>query len=273
MLRIGDFARLGRVTVKALRHYDEEGLLRPAEVDRASGYRFYTPDQLIALSRILQLKDLGFPLTEIRALIEDPARLGEALETRRSELSASIEADRERLARLDALSAALNEAEAPAIVAKPVEAALALTARAWVEPGSNAIEQMFERLEAEAARTKVRADASPFLLFHEGVEHADRMDVEACIPLIERGGMLKAARIVGGAANAGALVYRGAYKQTPDLFTQLARWIDANGGAIGGPLREVYLRFGASQSGYRLPERVLARDASDYVTELVAPIA
>ena len=120
MLRIGDFARLGRVTVKALRHYDEEGLLRPAEVDRASGYRFYMPDQLIVLSRILQLKDLSFPLTEIRALIEDPARLSEALETRRNELSASIEADRERLARLDALSAMLNEAAAPAIVVKPV---------------------------------------------------------------------------------------------------------------------------------------------------------
>lgn len=274
MLRIGDFARLGRVTVKTLRHYDEEGLLRPAQVDRASGYRLYTPDQLIVLSRILQLKDLGFALTDIRALIENPDRLGKALAARRGELSASIEADRERLARLDAIRKTLDaDAAAPAIVVKSVEPALALTARAMVEPGSDDIQELFEKLERETARAKARADASPFLLFHDGAAQSDRMDVEVCVPLTERGGDLSAAREVEGFATAGALVYRGAYRQTPDLFTRLARWIDVNGGAIGGPLREVYLRFGASQSGYRLPERVLAKDAADYVTELIAPIA
>jgi DNA-binding transcriptional MerR regulator len=274
MLRIGDFARLGRVTVKALRHYDEEGLLRPADVDRATGYRFYMPDQLITLSRILQLKDLGFPLTEIRALIEAPGRLGNALAARRGELAASIEADRERVARLDAILETLGEnADSPAIVVKPVEPVLALTARALVEPGSHDIEQLFEKLEREAARAKARTDANPFLLFHDGADHTDRMDVEVCVPLIERGEAMKSVREVEGAVIAGALVYRGPYRQTPELFAHLARWIDANGGAIGGPLREVYLRFGASQSGYRLPERVLARSAADYVTELVAPIA
>lgn len=273
MLRIGDFARLGRVTVKALRHYDEEGLLRPAEVDRASGYRFYTPDQLITLSRILQLKDLGFQLTEIRGLIDDPSQLGEALSARRGHLAAAIEADRVRLARLDAIRTTLEGAAAPAVVVKPVDPVLALTVRTMVEPGGADIQDLFEKLEREAARAKARADASPFLLFHDGAAQADRIDVEICVPLTERGGGLKAAREVEGAATAGALVYAGAYRQTPDLFTRLARWIDANGGAIGGPLREVYLRFGASQSGYRLPERVLARNDADYVTELIAPIA
>lgn len=273
MLRIGDFARLGRVTVKTLRHYDEEGLLHPAEVDGSTGYRFYAADQLITLSRILQLKDLGFSLDEIRALIEDPSRLGEALAARRRELAASIEADRERLARLDAARETVEDASAPAIVVKPVEAVLALTVRAMIDPQSDDIQELFEKLEREAARTRTRADAHPFLLFHDGAAQTDRLDVEVCVPLNERGGDVKMAREVEGAATAGSLIYRGAYRQTPDLFTRLARWIDANGGAIGGPLREVYLRYGASQLGYRLPERVLARNAADYVTELIAPIA
>jgi DNA-binding transcriptional MerR regulator len=273
MLRIGDFARLGRVTVKALRHYDEQGLLHPAEVDRDTGYRFYLADQLITLSRILQLKDLGFSLTEIRPLLDEPSRLGEALAARRGELAASIEADRERLARLDAARATVEDRLAPAIVVKPVEAVLALTARAMVEPGSDDIQELFEKLERDAAQTRARADANPFLLFHDGAAQTDRLDVEVCVPLNERGGDLKMARQVDGAATAGSLIYRGAYRQTPHLFTRLARWVDANGGAIGGPLREVYLRYGAAQLGYRLPERVLARNASDYVTELIAPIA
>src|SRR5688572_2541945 len=194
MLRIGDFARLGRVTVKALRHYDEEGLLHPAEVDRNTGYRFYRAEQLIALSRILQLKDLGFSLNEIRPLIAEPSRLGEALAARRGELAASIEADRDRLARLDAARVIVEDPLAPAIVVKPVEAVLALTARAMVEPGSDDIQELFEKLEREAAETRARSDANPFLLFHDSAAQTDRLDVEVCVPLNERGSGLKEAR-------------------------------------------------------------------------------
>jgi DNA-binding transcriptional MerR regulator len=46
MFSIGEFARLGGVSVRPLRHYDEIGLLRPATVDQATGYRGYTADQL-----------------------------------------------------------------------------------------------------------------------------------------------------------------------------------------------------------------------------------
>jgi len=43
MYRIGIFSKLGRVTIKTLRHYDEMGLLTPAHVDEENGYRYYTP--------------------------------------------------------------------------------------------------------------------------------------------------------------------------------------------------------------------------------------
>src|SRR5436305_358255 len=69
MLRIGDFARLGGVTVRALRHYEAKGLLAPAQVDPATGYRSYKFDQLAALDRVLALRDLGFPLADVRALL------------------------------------------------------------------------------------------------------------------------------------------------------------------------------------------------------------
>src|SRR5437763_15527085 len=68
-LKIGEFARLGMVAVSALRYYDEVGLLKPAGVDRWTGYRYYTPEQLPALYRILALKDLGLSLEQIRVLL------------------------------------------------------------------------------------------------------------------------------------------------------------------------------------------------------------
>jgi DNA-binding transcriptional MerR regulator len=70
MFSIGDFARLGRVSPRMLRHYDAIGLLRPAAVDPATGYRFYHASQLGQLNRILVLKDLGITLEQLRAILD-----------------------------------------------------------------------------------------------------------------------------------------------------------------------------------------------------------
>jgi DNA-binding transcriptional MerR regulator len=67
--RIGEFAELGGVSTKTLRHYDKMGLLRPAAVDARTRYRCYTTAQLSVLSSILSLRDLGLSLPEIRVFV------------------------------------------------------------------------------------------------------------------------------------------------------------------------------------------------------------
>ena len=69
MLKIGDFSHLSHVSVRMLRHYDELGLLKPVQVDRFTGYRYYSIEQLPRLNRILALKDLGFSLDQITQLL------------------------------------------------------------------------------------------------------------------------------------------------------------------------------------------------------------
>ena len=71
MISIGDFARLGRVSVRMLRHYDEIGLLPPARVDQFTGYRYYRAAQLSQLNRIVALKDLGFTLQQVQSVLKD----------------------------------------------------------------------------------------------------------------------------------------------------------------------------------------------------------
>jgi DNA-binding transcriptional MerR regulator len=75
LLTIGRFARLAGLSIGALRHYDELDLLRPAEVDRETGYRRYRTDQLPAARTIARLRELEIPLDEIRAIlaVDDPA--------------------------------------------------------------------------------------------------------------------------------------------------------------------------------------------------------
>jgi DNA-binding transcriptional MerR regulator len=70
MFSIGEFARLGAVSIRTLRHYDEIGLLRPAEVDPVTGYRSYSAKQLRQLNRIVALKDLGLSLGQVRQLLD-----------------------------------------------------------------------------------------------------------------------------------------------------------------------------------------------------------
>ena len=70
MFRIGGFSKLTRVSVRMLRYYDEAGLLKPAAIDRFTGYRMYTTDQIPALQKICLLRDMDFNVTEIREVLE-----------------------------------------------------------------------------------------------------------------------------------------------------------------------------------------------------------
>lgn len=104
MLKIGDFARIARVTVKTLRHYACEGLLEPVYIDRYSGYRYYTIDQLPTLNRILALKDLGFSLAQIRQLLRETLTAEELrgmLRMKQIELRQTVECESERLQRVE----------------------------------------------------------------------------------------------------------------------------------------------------------------------------
>ncbi|MEV6487537.1 MerR family transcriptional regulator [Actinoplanes sp. NPDC051633] len=105
MFGIGDFANLGRVSVRMLRHYDAIGLLRPARVDPSSGYRYYTAAQLTALNRIVAFKDLGFTLEQVQTMIDekvDPGELRGMLRLRRAQLAEQVATDTARLASVDA---------------------------------------------------------------------------------------------------------------------------------------------------------------------------
>ena len=105
MFTIGDFAGLGRVSVRMLRHYDAIGLLPPAHVDPHTGYRYYAASQLKLLNRVIALKDLGFTLQQVKSMIEDkvePTELRGMLRLRRAELAAQVDRDAARLAQVDA---------------------------------------------------------------------------------------------------------------------------------------------------------------------------
>jgi DNA-binding transcriptional MerR regulator len=275
MLKIGDFSRLVRVTIKTLRHYDAVGLLRPDRVDAATGYRYYSAMQVPRLQWIVALKDLGFSLDEIRDSLADgqESRLHTALLRRRGALLEEIADGHERLRRVDAMLRGTPAGVSVAAVVRQVPECQAYALRCTVDSLGQPVEALFEQAEAAVAKAQARIDRSPFLLFHDP-EHRDRdIDVEVCIPVADEAApRLTAVRRVAGASDAGCLTYEGSYARTPALAAGLAAWIDAGGYVIAGPLREVYHRFGADQRGYRLPAHRIAATPDDYITELQIPL-
>ncbi len=93
MFKIGDFSKLSQVSVKALRLYDQMGLLKPSQVDRFTSYRYYSASQLPRLNRILALKNLGFSLEQIAKLLDDqipPEQIRGMLRLKQAELQQAI---------------------------------------------------------------------------------------------------------------------------------------------------------------------------------------
>lgn len=116
LLKIGEVADFFRVSVKAIRLYDQKGIVKPAYTDPQTGYRYYTADQLERLRTLIELKALGFSLTEVRDVlsgkIDDEQLLARLTRKRLAWLDAKAlaESKAETLARMINLFAESQEA-------------------------------------------------------------------------------------------------------------------------------------------------------------------
>jgi DNA-binding transcriptional MerR regulator/effector-binding domain-containing protein len=297
LLRIGPFSRLARVTIKTLRFYASAGLFRPAWIDPRSGYRFYSPTQLPLLRRIRALRELGCSVSEIQRLTAAyPDGCVSHTETAvlRRRLMVAVALAEQRLRQLDAMSAAyvgaVHEAaghEAAAhesgdhgqlpnrllIEERQVTAIPALTLRDSVRAGGNDIQRMFESAERQVARLGMRAPQSPFVLLHDMDYQRPQSDVEVCVPTRAEALGHPAVRLIEPVARAACVGFSGDYGQARVLFDATLDSVHAKGARIAGPIREVYLRFGADQRGYTLDPQFLTDDPRQYRTELLIPLS
>lgn len=100
MLKIGDFSKLSRVSIRMLRHYDEIEILHPEYVDDFTGYRYYRESQLPLAGRIQTLKNLGFGLSEIKEILAGCKNTGEMeqlLLVKQKELEGEIQKMRQKV--------------------------------------------------------------------------------------------------------------------------------------------------------------------------------
>ena len=268
MFKIGEFSRLSQVTVKALHHYDDVGLLKPAHVDPDTGYRYYTAAQMPRLNRLLALKDLGLSLQEIGILLADdlpPEQLRGMLRRRRAELQQHLDRESQRLARVEMRLTQIQEDNAMPdyeVVMKSVPAQSVAALRGTV-PTYADIEQLFNEICPFIEQNKVQWIGPPVALYHD-MEYRERdVDIEVCVPVagaVPDHPRIRAMELPACPAMA-CTIHKGPYEKLIEAYTFMMQWIEDNGYRITGPDREVYLQG---------PEP--GTNPADYVTEILFPV-
>ncbi len=185
MLKIGDFSKLSRISIRMLRHYDEIGLLTPASIDPFTGYRYYQEDQLPIAGRIAALRDMGFGLAavgEILQCYEDREKLDGHLRVMQAELSALSEETERRLRLLDSARKRLRKDDTMNynVTLKTLPARYAACVRMTL-PSYEQEGMLWSALMSETAPLHVQ-DGDPCycsVVFHDGEYKESDVDVEA----------------------------------------------------------------------------------------------
>jgi DNA-binding transcriptional MerR regulator len=273
MLTIGDFARHGRVSIRMLRHYDAIGLLRPARVDQSSGYRFYQAAQLSRLNRIVALKDLGFTLQQVRAILDEdvsPQELRGMLRLRRAELEAALAAAASGLVQVEArLRSIENEGSMPQedVIIKQLPAIrlaeLSGTAASFSPDDTGPlISRLFDELRRRLESAGV-IPAGPRTVYFETPGEAE-------YGIVVHAGLPVSPEVTGGqdfqvvslppVDRAATIVHRGMVHGFLSTSQLLVRWVEAHGYRFDGHAREV--TFSSSEN----PDECVAELQAPLVT-------
>jgi DNA-binding transcriptional MerR regulator/effector-binding domain-containing protein len=252
MFSIGEFASLGSISVRTLRHYDEIGLLPPAKVEAGTGYRWYSADQLGQLNRIIALKELGLSLAQARELLTGITveELQGMLMLRRAQLETELDAHKNQLLGVEArLRFIAREGKMPAddITVKKIPAlgVIALTAPApgWgpknIVPVVNRLREQFDQLGIPG----LAKATGPLMIFYEH-DDGSHIVVYLALPVAGRPDELPAPAqyLVLPEVEAAVAVRNGpAAGIFPMVYQDLAQWADAHGYQTSGPGREVWV--------------------------------
>lgn len=270
MFKVGDFSKLSQVSVKTLRYYDEIGLLKPVEVDRFTGYRYYSADQLPRLNRILALKDLGLALEQIARLLESdlpPAQLRGILRMKQAEIAQHVEEEQARLARVEARLRQIEqegEVSTYEVVIKKVPALRVASIRDVI-PSYSCQGRLWGELESCLAQQGVRPIGPCLTLYYDDEYRECDVDAAVCAPVdasARAEGRVKVYDLPAVETMA-CVVHRGAFAALNQAYQALFKWIQDNGYRISGLNREIYLYTGRGE---------VRQDDPTYVTEIQFPV-
>ena len=242
LYRIGLFAQMNRITVKALRFYEEQGLLLPAKIDGESGYRYYTMSQMETLHRILALKEAGFTIEDMKHLDASGDERSFLLRKKNAILEKIAQLTLQ-LSRIDGyLMAGGNSLAAPVMV-KTIPETVCAVMRRRID-SYDALFDIMPELGGymEEAGCVCALPEYCFTQYLEPGFQEAQILVEVCEAVTEKKadrGSLRFRTIPE--TRAACIYHKGSYRDFPKTYEVILRYIEEYGYEICGNIRESYI--------------------------------
>jgi DNA-binding transcriptional MerR regulator len=247
-LSIGDFSRMTHLSIKALRHYHDVGLLGPADIDPQSGYRYYDADQVSTAQVIRRFRDLGMPLDEIRAVVTAPevAERNEVIMSHLRRMETHLEQTQATVASLRGL---LERSPDPVTVeyrSVPPTTALAITELVAVADAEEwwmgAFDELYRALEAAHIFPAGPGGA----LWPDEYFEEEKGECTLFVPVarVEPGALTGTGRtepFVVPAAEVAVALHHGRFADIDQTYGALGSHVAEREIGVEGPIREYYL--------------------------------
>jgi DNA-binding transcriptional MerR regulator len=244
LLPIGDFSRMTYLSVKALRHYHEVGLLDPRRIDPATGYRLYDPSQVSTAQVIRRLRDLGMPLGDIRAVLgaPDPSPRNEVLVAHLRRMESQLEKTQATVSSLRALLERPTLAISVEYRSVPRTRALAIAERVAMDELEDWWSEAFEELYGVLAASNAQPAGPAGALYSNDFFEVELGEVVAFLPLSTESTPSKQTKLVDiPAAELAIAVHQGSFGELDQTYGALGTFVAERELGVDGPIREYYL--------------------------------
>ncbi len=249
LLSIGAFANLSRLSIKALRLYDQLDLLQPRHVDRQSGYRYYDMDQLPRARMIRNLREMDMPLATIRQVL---AALGASPELAEVLVQDYLDMREKQMAQIRGqvqhfISSLQKENPMTyevTVKTIPQQQVLSQTHRIKVDKLDTTIRESLDALYALAREQNASPIEAPFGIFHGAINTQEDGPIEICLPVngqVTPKGNTVVKELAGG--KAASVTMHGSQCDFPEIlggYDAAADWIQKNGYEMAESPREVW---------------------------------
>lgn len=263
LYKIGMFASMNHVTIKALRYYDDEDILKPKVIDTETNYRYYTLSQMGELHQILALKEMGLKIDEIKAVISG---LNEKnlLKQKRNQLMMQIADLTKLLAKVEQALDAPEKNFTSHVLIKSLPEVIVASMTRRIDSYEDLFVMMPEMgQEMEQLGCECAIPEYCFISYPEAGYKEECVLIEACEAVTE----LKddtdkiEFKVIPAVRYAACIFHKGSYHTLSSSYASVLQYIEENGLLINGPIRENYI------------DGVWNKDSEDeWLTEIQIPV-
>ena len=273
MFKIGEFSNLSGLSINTLHHYNEIGILKPEQVDKFTGYRYYSAVQLVTVNKIMALKDAGFSLSEIaQILYRGPSSYSiiSMLEDKAEILEQALKIEAKRLNRLINNIFLIKNGGVPImneIAIKRVEPILIASTRKNINKGDFEVTgNMWSVVNSFIDKAEVKRTNPCMILFYNSTwnfEISESWDIEVAEPVTKWVANNDTVKVyeLPAVDKMACVVHHGSFNTIGETYKAINQWIEKNNYKISGPVREIYHKG-----------EWVTNNPEEYITELQFPL-